>query len=133
MSSQSNASQTVATTARTVPAPPLKAETVLGLSAMIGKIRQIVRFEPVTPFAQMSDIDRDEMQKEATVLIHSQDLVRSRTALELALQAAEGALADAGFVPSREGVALARRIALTALTTHRLALEGALDQVGGVQ
>lgn len=139
MRPQVSASQTATPPARTVPAPPLKKETVRALARMLGKIRQVVRFERVTPFEEISAEDRAELEKDARVAIHSQDPVRARMALEAAKNAAEGVLADCGFVPSRAGQDMARRIAATAVLTHRLALEGVLDQElqkhldGGVQ
>ena len=132
MTPQSSASPTVVTTARSVPAPPLKSELITGLAGLVGKVRQLVRFQPVTPFAQMSDSDRTELHQIALAIIHSQDPVRAAAALELAQQAAAGVLEEQGFVPSQAGLDLAKKMAHIAIVTHRLALEGFVD-AGGVQ
>lgn len=111
----------------------LNPTTVLGVASMIGKVRQLVRGDAITPLSQMAPDEQEELHKAAIALINTQHPETHARALLLSQECAEGILAEAGFVSCGDGALLARKIASTAVLTHRLALEGTLDLRGGVQ
>lgn len=130
MNTQSSASPNPSTTQ---PAPRrLHPTTVMGTATMIAKLRQLMHGQQITPFAAMSAEDQEDLLRAATSLVNSQDPARTRQAMDMAMAAAEGVAIEAGL-PSDTVLKLMRQAASTAVLTYRLALEGSLDQQGGVQ